>query len=164
MRLMQLTMVTVVAASLAALAAPLEPTGQDKPNEQEEARPPAGKTPRTMTLIGCIARGGGSPTQLTIDDEYSGKFQLSGRRLGRYLGQRVELAGSPDTGRLRIRGGLLPNPNVAGQAGAIDPVRAAVASQPGGGSVGTGDADLPGFRVKSIRALGGVCESAGRSR
>jgi hypothetical protein len=113
--------------------------------------------PKTVTLVGCIARGS-TPNQLTINDSQSGRFQLSGSRLSRYVGQRVELAGNPDTSRLRIRGGLTPTPNIAGQAGAIDPVRAAVAAQPGGGSAGTGDASLPNFRVKSIKTIGGPCE------
>ncbi len=144
MRLMHLMLAATASMAMA---------GQDKA--------PASATeklaPKTMTLVGCIARGS-SPNQLTIDDLQNGRFQLSGLRLTRYVGQRVEIAGTPDTSRLRIKGGLSPNPNIAGQAGAIDPVRAAVAAQPGGGSTGTGDTSLPGFRVKSIKTLGGACE------
>jgi hypothetical protein len=56
--------------------------------------------------------------------------------------------------RLKITGGLLPSPNVAAQAGAIDPSQAANASS-GGNGVGSGE--LPEFRVKTVRQLGGAC-------
>jgi hypothetical protein len=57
-----------------------------------------------------------------------------------------------------VKGGLLPSPNVAAQAGAIDPGQAAVASQPGGTASGTGSVDVPLFRVDRVRALGGSCQ------
>ena len=131
--------------------------------QQPAASPPAsGKTdknaPKTVTLSGCVAKGNGQPNQITLDDQQNGKFQLSGNRIGQYLGQRVEIAGTTDTSRLKIKGGLWPTPNAAGQGSSIDPARAAVASQPGGGSSGTGDADLPSFRVKSIKILDGACQ------
>ena len=113
---------------------------------------------RTVTLSGCVAKGNGQPNQVTLDDIQNGKYQLSGNRIGRYLGQRVEIAGTPDTSRLKIKAGLWPTPNVAGQGSSMDPARAAVASQPGGPSFGTGDADLPSFRVKSIKMLDGGCQ------
>ena len=138
------------------LVAALASTAMINQDKEPSSAPPKG-APKTMTLVGCVARGS-SPNQLTLNDAASGRFQLSGMRMGRYVGQRVEIAGSPDTSRLKIRGGLTPTPNVAGQAGAIDPVRAAVAAQPGGGSAGTGDASLPGFRVKSVKTVAGTCE------
>jgi hypothetical protein len=130
-----------------------------------QQKPPAGKSaeekraqpksaPTTLTLTGCVEKGAG-PNQFTLNDEVNGKYQVTGSRINRYVGQRVEVAGSPDTARLKVRGGLYPTPNVAGQAGAIDPARAAVAAQPGGPGQGTGDVDLPTFRVKSIKTLGG---------
>lgn len=143
---------------LVAAAVSIGAAQQDKPPSSPESSPESKKAPKTLTLVGCIARGGGAPNQLTIDDAASGRYQLAGSRLHRYIGQRVELTGSPDTSRLRIKGGLTPTPNIAGQAGAIDPVRAAIARQPGGGSAGTGDASLPSFRVRAVKALRGVCE------
>jgi hypothetical protein len=129
---------------------------------------PAGKQPsssatktdqrsRTVTLTGCVERGG-TPTQLTIDDPVNGRYEVSGSDIKKYLGRRVQVAGSPGSTRFRIKGGLWPTPNVAGQAGAIDPAKAAVAAQPGGPSSGTGDVDLPTFKVKSIRTLDQACE------
>ena len=130
--------------------------------QQPAASPPASdktdkNVPKTVTLSGCVAKGNGQPNQITLDDQQNGKFQLSGNRIGRYLGRRVEIAGTADTSRLKIKGGLWPTPNAAAQ-GAMDPVRAAIASQPGGGSSGTGDADLPSFKVKSIKTLDGGCQ------
>jgi len=114
------------------------------------------RRPKTVTLTGCVERGS-SPNQFIITDELNGKYEISGSQIGRYLGQRVEIAGSPDTGRLRIKGGLYPNPNVAAQAGAMDPARAAVAAMPGGPGAGTGDVALPSLKVKSVKTLDGGC-------
>lgn len=138
----------VAAASVAAAQQPATaPSSSDKADKN---------TPKTVTLSGCVARGKGQPNQFTLDDDQNGKYQLSGNQIGRYVGQRVEIAGTTDTSRLKIKGGLWPTPNVAAQGG--DPVRAAIASQPGGGASGTGDADLPSFRVKSVKTLDGGCQ------
>lgn len=127
---------------------------------QQPAAPPSSSdknTPKTVMLSGCVTRGKAQPNQYTLDDEQNGRYQVSGKQIGRYLGQRVEIAGTTNTSRLTFKGGLWPTPNVAAQGG--DPVRAAIAAQPGGGASGTGgDADLPTFRVKSIKALDGRCE------
>ena len=124
------------------------------------AQKSAEKTPKpknaVITLTGCVERGS-MPNQFTLADHQIGKFQVSGNGIGRYLGKRVEIAGTTDTGRFKVRGGLWPSPNAAGQAGAIDPARASVAAQPGGPSSGTGDVDWPRFSVKSLRALDGEC-------
>jgi hypothetical protein len=52
---------------------------------------------------------------------------------------------------------LWPSPNVAGQAGAIDPAQASIARQPGGAASGTGGIELPEFRVVSVRGIDGSC-------
>jgi hypothetical protein len=139
--------VLLAAASVAAQQPTASPSSSDKTDKN---------TPKTVTLSGCVVKGKGQPNQFTLDDDQNGKYQLSGNQIGRYLGQRVEIAGTTDTSRLKIKGGLWPTPNVAAQGG--DPVRAAIASQPGGGSAGTGDADLPSFRVKSVKTLEGGCQ------
>jgi hypothetical protein len=57
---------------------------------------------------------------------------------------------------LKISGGLLPNANIAGQAGAIDPSRAAV--QAATNDSGTGaPVDIPEFKVKTIKPASGDC-------
>jgi hypothetical protein len=112
--------------------------------------------PKTISLSGCVVSGEKTPDQFTLEDAAEGKFRLSGLRLRDYVGQRVQLAGAiVETKRLTVKGGLMPNPNVAAQAGAIDPARAAVASA--GGSAGPGTVDLPEFKVKSVRPVSGAC-------
>ena len=124
------------------------------------AQKPAEKSAKpkitVITLTGCVERGG-TPNEFILSDDQIGTFQVSGNGIGRYLGKRVQIAGTTDTGRFKVRGGLWPSPNAAGQAGAMDPARAAVAAQPGGPLSGTGNVDLPRFSVKSVRALDGEC-------
>ena len=121
-----------------------------------DAQPLPKGVPKTVTLTGCVEQGA-TPNTFTLTDPQSGKFEVRGNRIGRYLGQRVEIAGSQDTGRLKIRGGLTPTPNAAAQRGAMDPVRAAMDGLPGGPSAGTGDIALPTFRVRSVKTLSGGC-------
>jgi hypothetical protein len=137
----------LAAASVATAQQPTASPSSDKTDKN---------TPKTVTLSGCVTKGKGQPNQFTLDDEQNGRYQLSGNQIGHYLGQRVEIAGTADTSKLNIKGGLWPTPNVAAQGG--DPVRAAIASQPGGGASGTGDTDLPSFRVKSVRTIEGGCQ------
>jgi len=112
--------------------------------------------PKTLSLSGCVVANEKSPDQFTIEDASEGKYRLTGMKLGDYVGQRVQLAGAVvESKRLVIKGGLLPNPNVAAQAGAMDPARAAVASS--GGTAGPGTVDLPEFKVKSVRPVSGGC-------
>lgn len=116
----------------------------------------AAKGPKTISLSGCVVSNEKSPDQFTLEDAQEGKYRLTGLRLRDYIGQRVQLAGAVvESKRLTVRGGLLPNPNVAAQAGAIDPARAAVASS--GGSAGPGTVELPEFKVKSVRPVDGSC-------
>jgi hypothetical protein len=113
-------------------------------------------SPKTITLTGCVEKGA-TPNQYTIADDVNGKYEVSGSDIRKYLGRRVQVAGTPGSSRFRVKGGLWPTPNVAGQAGAIDPAKAAVAAQPGGGASGTGDIDLPTFKVKAVRTLDSAC-------
>ena len=140
-----------------AIAAPTlgqEPGSTPRPPAKNEKAEKAGT--KIATLVGCVERGD-VPNRFTLMDPQSGKYALSGARLSRYVGQRVQLVGTPDSSRLRISGGLLPTPNVAAQAGAIDPVQAAIAAAPGGPSAGTGEAELPRFKVKSVQTVSGGC-------
>ena len=74
----------------------------------------------------------------------------------KFAGRRVQVVGAPVNRRLTIRGGLVPSPNVAAQAGAIDPGKAAVAAI-GGGTTGSGTVELPTFKVARVSAAQGEC-------
>ena len=110
-----------------------------------------------MTLKGCVTRDE-SAQQFTFTDIADGsKFRLSGRDLAKFLGQPVQVVGIVDTRRLRVSGGLTPSPNIAGQAGAIDPGKAAVAAL-GGGTTGSGTPeDLPVLKVTRVISTPGEC-------
>ncbi len=116
-------------------------------------------TKTILTLSGCVSRDRAAPGTFTFAETDTGtKYRLGGIGVRKYIGQRVEIVGAPVGRRLTVRGGLLPSPNVAAQAGALDPVKAAMASLPGGPDSGTGAAGLPEFRVTRVRALAGSCQ------
>jgi hypothetical protein len=109
----------------------------------------------TITLTGCVARDEATPTQYTLEDRKGGgRFRLTGINLKDYVDKSVTVVGSK---KLVIVGGLYPNANVAAQAGAMDPTRAAMAAQPG--AAGPGNVTLPEFKVKSVRPVSGSCRN-----
>jgi len=137
-------------AALAALTViPLVQDKADKP--KKEPAPP-------ITLSGCVAKSSGTPTEYTLMDETgSPMYRLSGMNVRNYVGKRVELVGlEPDSKKVKIKIGLLPNATVAGQRGSMDPAQAATAAA--GGSAPVGDVQLPEFRVRSVKPLDGGCE------
>jgi hypothetical protein len=117
---------------------------------------------KPITLVGCVQPSTAVPNQYTFADDGTPKslasYRLSGANVKKYAGKRVEIVGAVVNQRLKIVGGLLPSPNVAGQAGAMDPTRAAIAGGAGGSVAGTGNVALPEFRVKSVRPMDGSCE------
>jgi hypothetical protein len=121
-----------------------------------QTKPPAKPVPKNITLSGCVERNGSAPGQYTLSEEGKGGavYKLTGTDVRDYVGRRVELIGQGPR-RFTIVGGLTPSANVAAQAGAMDPARAAVASA--GGSAGPGTVNLPEFRVKSVRPISGAC-------
>jgi hypothetical protein len=126
----------------------------------QQASTPAGKAPsapRVVTLTGCVEKGA-TPNQYTLQDPMNGRYEVSGTDIKKYLGRRVQVAGTPGSTRFRVKGGLWPTPNVAAQAGSMDPAKAAVAAMPGGPYSGTGDIALPTFKVKAVRTVDGACE------
>ena len=115
------------------------------------------KTPpgKPITISGCVARAA-EADRYTIEDK-NGTYQLSGKDVHDFVGQRVQLVGGViQTKKMTIAGGLKPSPNVAAQAGAIDPSQAASATA--GGLAPTGTVELPEFRVTTIRPLGAGCQ------
>jgi hypothetical protein len=139
--------------------APDEAARQSAPARQPQrpAQEKRDRPSRTVTLTGCVERGK-TPTEITIDDPNNGRYEVSGSDIKKYIGRRVQVAGTPGSTRFRVKGGLWPTPNVAAQAGSIDPAKAAIAAQPGGPSSGTGDIGLPTFKVKANRTLDQGCE------
>ena len=142
MRPVPLIAIAIIAAS-ASLAA------QDKPKKTAPA-------PKVLSVSGCVAEDASSKN-LTLEDAKTGSYRLTGLSVRDYIGQKVELAGAVyQSKKLVIKGGLLPNPNLAAQAGSIDQTQ--IANETHGGSAPTGDVELPEFRVKSIRPLGTGCK------
>jgi hypothetical protein len=132
------------------------PTSAQQKDKDKKAPPPP--SPKTISLSGCVVRDEKTPDQITLDDLDSGKYRLSGIKMHDYVGQRVEVAGGVvETKKLTIKGGLTPNANVAAQAGAMDPARAAVASASGVAGPGNVDDLLLEFKVKSVRPVSGGC-------
>lgn len=116
------------------------------------------KQSKAVAIAGCVSADDDSPERLTITDAKSGSvYRLSGTDLHRYVGQRVEVIGGVRQPPVHVRFGLLPSPNVAAQAGAIDPAQAAIAAAPGGTGAPMGDVTLPEFHVTRIRAARGAC-------
>ena len=109
--------------------------------------------PAPVVLTGCVASP--TPGTFTVADEKKGRFKITGRKLDVYIGKRVEVRSSG--GGLHITTGLYPSPNVAAQAGAIDPVQAARADMPGSPDYHANDAPLPTVAVTQIKALPGSC-------
>jgi hypothetical protein len=120
------------------------------------------KTPpppsRALTLSGCVARSDAGTDQFTLVDQTDKTtYRLSGAQVREYVGKRVEVVGGVvGSKKLKISGGLRPTPNVAAQAGAMDPSQAATAAA-GGSGPGTGPAPTLEFKVRSVRATPGDC-------
>ena len=111
---------------------------------------------KIITLSGCVVRGETVPGRYTLEDKKGGViYRLTGTDVRDYIGRRVQIVGGVQSKRFTIVGGLTPNANVAAQAGAMDPARAATAAA--GGAAGPGSVELPEFRVKSVRPVSGGC-------
>jgi hypothetical protein len=136
----------VLLALLSWLPAPVWQS-QSQPSTSDAS----GKHQAPMTLAGCVSPkpANGNFTFTTKDGT---KYQLSGKNLKKYAGQEVEIVGGEGK-KLTIKGGLMPSPNVAAQAGAMDPTQAAIAAQ----SAGTGS-DLPVLTVSSVRGVSRSCQ------
>ena len=124
--------------------------------------PPAKADPnQPLTLNGCVTRdytdAKNASAYTFVDNADGSRYRLSGQNVSKFSGMLVQVQGIVETKRLKIVGGLYPSPNIAGQAGAIDPGKAAVAAMPGGGSSGTGNVDLPMLKISRIGLGQGEC-------
>lgn len=109
------------------------------------ADPQAAKPAKPLTITGCVTEDRAASESYTLREKKGGvAYRLMGVKTFAYEGRRV-----------RIVGGLYPSPNIAAQAGAIDPTQAAIAAATPGG-LGTVGQPLE-FRVSAIRPVRGAC-------
>ena len=143
-------LVVVLAGATAAFAAQAGAQNKSPSSDKPDRNKP-------VTMNGCVVRDLAGNSQFMFTDNTDGtRYRLSGRDVSKFAGQPLQIVGVVDTRKLRVAGGLTPSPNVAAQAGAIDPGKAAVAAL-GGGTTGSGSADLPTFRVARVSAAQGEC-------
>jgi len=136
-----MTVAAAMAAILIGATAAQAPQGNANPR------------PTTVTHDGCIVASPTMKNAFTLDEEGQ-TYLLKGLDVRDLVGKRVQVIGAASK-RLRIVGGLYPSPNVAGQAGAMDPTKAAMAAQSGPTSQSARPAVE--FNVKSVRVLSGTC-------
>ncbi len=115
-----------------------------------------------ITMNGCLTRdytdAKNASAYTFIDNADGTRYRARGRSLSKYSGMSVQVVGLIDTKNLKVQGGLWPSPNVAGQAGNIDPAKAAVAALPGGPTTGVGNVDLPILNVTRLSLGQGECK------
>jgi hypothetical protein len=141
----------LLAAVVILVSAPLD-AGQTAKNPGKEAS-------KEIRLNGCISKDAVTPGQFTfLDDDGGGKYRLTGKNLKKFVGQRVEIVGGPPGKGVTFKTGLWPSPNVAAQAGAMDPAQAAIARMPGGAADAPGANALPEFHVVRLRGVEGGCQ------
>jgi len=141
----------IATAAAVVLLAPLVAMAES----QTPLKPPAPPNPLTMT--GCVSPKPDASGRYTFErTDGLSKYQLTGRRLAQFAGQRVELVGGSPTGGLAVRGGLV-GPQAGARGVALDPAQESVLRQPGGGASGTGP-KYPEFKVAQVKAVPGTCE------
>jgi hypothetical protein len=154
MRARLLCAIAVSSACAAAAAADQTTTPTSSATKKDATKP--------ITLTGCVARDAADATHFTIADFTSGEttYRLTGAAdVRKYLGKRVTVFGSRVEPKVAIVGGLVPSPNVAAQAGAIDPTRAAMAAQGSEANARPGTIQMPEVRVRAVREASGGCLS-----
>jgi hypothetical protein len=115
------------------------------------------RKPAIIELTGCVSLSPVSSGQFGfVDGASGGTYRLNGKGVSKYAGQRVTVVGDPSRKRVRVRLGLWPSPNIAAQAGAIDPAQESIARQPGGIASGA-ESRLPELRVVRMRSVSGAC-------
>ena len=137
----------VVSAILAACALTTAAAQTSTPPASPSQAPAKGANP--LVLVGCVTADQANADRLTVSDPRAGvTYRLRGLNVAAYSGRRV-----------RIIGGLYPSPNIAAQAGAIDPTKAAMAAAGATGAniTGMGTAEPLEFHIARVRPLPGSC-------
>jgi hypothetical protein len=149
--IVHMTMLPVLAAAvLLAQAEPSTPAQKKDPNAP-------------VTMNGCVSRdytdSKNANAYTFIDNADGSRYRLAGKNVGvsKYSGMSVQVVGIVDTKKLSVVGGFWPSPNVAAQAGSIDPGVAAVAALPGGPSTGVGNVQLAILNVTRLSLSQGEC-------
>jgi hypothetical protein len=124
----------------------------------QQAPAPLAKPPSEITMTGCVsAKPDPSGRYIFADADGISRYELKGRRLSRWAGQRVQLVGGkPDGGGVAVGGGLV-GPIAGARGTALDPAQESVKRQTGGGGGGIGPR-FPEFRVSRVKAADGACE------
>ena len=134
---------------------------QAQPAEPAKAEPAKKLDPNgPVTMNGCVSRDytdSKNATAYTFISDDGGRYRVSGKSVSKYSGMSVQVVGVIDTKKVKVVGGLWPTPNIAGQAGNIDPGKAAIAALPGGTETGTGNVDLPVLNVSRFSLGSGEC-------
>jgi len=136
----------------AVLLAQAQPSSQPAPKPDPKA---------PITMNGCVTRdytdSRNANAYTFVDEVDGGRYRLKGRSLSKYSGMSVQVVGVVGSKKVKFVGGLWPSPNVAGQAGAIDPGKAAIAALPGGTTTGVGNVELPTLNVTRLTLGRGEC-------
>lgn len=147
-----MTILPVVAAAV--LLAQAQPSQQPDKVDKKDPNAP-------ITMNGCVQRDytdAKNATAYTFVNSTDGsRYRLAGKSVSKYSGMSVQVVGVIDTKKLKVTGGLWPSPNVAAQAGAIDPGQAAVAALPGGPTTGVGNVEMPILNVTRLSLGQGEC-------
>lgn len=115
------------------------------------------KAPATVELTGCVSLTPSEGGQFAfVDGASGGTYRLNGKNLKKYAGQRISIVGDPSSKKPKIRLGLWPSPNVAAQAGALDPAQESIARQSGGAA--SVREPPPELRVVRVRGVEGACQ------
>ena len=107
--------------------------------------PPDPGAARPLTVVGCVQPDTAKPERFTLSDKTGTTYRLTGANVKAYVWRNV-----------RIRGGLVPSPNLAAQAGAIDQTNAAMVYQ-GASQPGTGNSGPLEFSVTRVQRVTGSC-------
>jgi hypothetical protein len=129
------------------LAAAVQSPAAPSAGAAAPTRPPVAQP--AITLTGCIQVDAARPDWFTFSEAKTGTtYRLSGANVKSFVWKKVQIVG-----------GLVPSPNLAAQAGAIDPTKTAMAYQ---SAVPPGIATVESleFKVDRVRRLSGSCTPA----
>ena len=129
-------------------------TAQEQSKSAAQDQP---KTPTALELTGCVSLNPAVGGQYAfVDTASGGTYRLNGKNLKKYAGQRVSLVGDTSTKRLKFKTGLWPSPNIAAQAGALDPAQESIARN-SGGATNLPDG-TPELKVVRVHGVDGACQ------